>query len=74
MNDDLMKLATNLVSRSYIVQAQSALVSRSKLIKSLLSQRRLPELGWDETSIEQLLQASYHICCISRGAKPQSRH
>lgn len=54
-------LAASLVSKAYIRQAESAITKRRNRIKSLLSQRRLPEAGWDEASIEQLIQVKY-IC------------
>lgn len=49
-------LATTLVSKSYIAQGQQALSTRHRQIKALLSNRRLPEKGWDESTIEMLIQ------------------
>lgn len=60
MDKDELELVGLLVSKSYAQQAQCALSKRRKLIKSLLSERRLPQQGWDETSIEQLLQVTGH--------------
>lgn len=49
-------LATGLVSKRYINQGSQAISRRHKLIKTLLSQRKLPEHGWDDATIEMLLQ------------------
>lgn len=40
-----------------------ALAARRRRVKALLSQRRLPEQGWDEPTIEMLLQVG---CCALR--------
>ena len=45
-----------LVSKTYINQGSQAISRRHKLIKTLLSQRKLPEHGWDDATIEMLLQ------------------
>ncbi|CAG9464896.1 unnamed protein product [Pedinophyceae sp. YPF-701] len=50
-----LELASALVSKAYIQQGGQALRQRAKQIRSLLSERRLPPRGWDETSIETLL-------------------
>ena len=49
-------LACGFVSKSYISQGAQALNARRRQIKALLSSRRLPEEGWDDASIEMLLQ------------------
>jgi O-phospho-L-seryl-tRNASec:L-selenocysteinyl-tRNA synthase len=49
-------LAKQWVSASYINQGAQALAARRKRIKALLSSRRLPEQGWDEATIEMLVQ------------------
>jgi len=49
-------LATGLVSKRYINQGSQAISGRHKLIKTLLSQRKLPDHGWDDATIEMLLQ------------------
>ena len=49
-------LASGLVSATYIQQGQQALAARVNLIKTLLSQRRLPVNGWDDATIEMLIQ------------------
>ena len=48
-------LAEGLVSRAYINQGSQATARRSKLVTSLLSERRLPKDGWDDHSIEAFL-------------------
>ena len=55
MDPDLCNAAFGLVSKRYIDQGSQALVRRKKLIKSLLSERRLPERGWDDANIEMFL-------------------
>ena len=57
MDADNLALAEGLVSAKYVAQGAQALVRRRRLVKALLSERRLPEAGWDEASIEMLLQA-----------------
>ena len=56
MDSETLAIASKLIPESYASQAGAALSSRRKLVKSLLSQRRLPQEGWDEASIEYLLQ------------------
>jgi len=56
MDADNCAAACGLVSRSYITQGEQALARRRRLIKTLLSQRRLPQQGWDDATIEMLLQ------------------
>ncbi len=56
MDADCCEVACGLVSRAYIAQGAQALARRRRLVKTLLSQRRLPEQGWDDATIEMLLQ------------------
>ena len=56
MNSANLDLASSLVSSAYVQQGQQALAARSKLVTTLLSQRRLPIQGWDDANIELLLQ------------------
>ncbi|WIA16718.1 hypothetical protein OEZ85_013372 [Tetradesmus obliquus] len=56
MDADNLQLAASLVSPSYISQGGAALAARRRLVKGLLSNRRLPQEGWDEATIEMLLQ------------------
>ncbi len=48
--------ACSLVSKSYVSQGQQALARRHRLVKTLLSSRRLPDHGWDEPTIEMFVQ------------------
>ena len=57
MDEANLKLASQLVSKSYVDQGGDALRTRRKLISTLLSQRRLPEEGWDEETIELFIKA-----------------
>eukprot|EP00282_Hemiselmis_andersenii_P013489 CAMPEP_0114161842 /NCGR_PEP_ID=MMETSP0043_2-20121206/29169_1 /TAXON_ID=464988 /ORGANISM="Hemiselmis andersenii, Strain CCMP644" /LENGTH=50 /DNA_ID=CAMNT_0001258101 /DNA_START=8 /DNA_END=157 /DNA_ORIENTATION=- len=50
MNTDNFALAAGLISPKYIKQAIDARRCREGMVKSLLSQRRLPEVGWDDTT------------------------
>ena len=45
----------SLVSQAYLSQGTQALQRRRKLIKSLLSERRLPKMPWDDAQVEMLL-------------------
>jgi len=56
MNEENCLLAQNLVSKAYISQGSDALARRNKLIKRLLSNRRLPPEGWDDATIEMFIQ------------------
>ena len=58
MNAANCALANGLVSAAYVQQGQQALTARCNLVKSLLSQRKLPVDGWDDANIEMLLQVS----------------
>jgi|EP00945_MAST-04E_sp_MAST-4E-sp1_P007511 O-phospho-L-seryl-tRNASec:L-selenocysteinyl-tRNA synthase len=53
--DKNKKLAEGLVDAAYVRQGIDALNARHNLVTSLLSQRRMPENGWDDASIEYLL-------------------
>ena len=50
-----LSLAEGLVSSNYVAQGSQALNRRSKLLTSLLSERRLPAKGWDDASIEAFI-------------------
>jgi len=57
MNPENLKLASKIVDSNYIDLASQSLNSRENQIKILLSQRRLPDEGWDDLSIEYFLQS-----------------
>ncbi|OQS06834.1 o-phosphoseryl-tRNA(Sec) selenium transferase-like [Thraustotheca clavata] len=54
-NTKNQKLASELVDEGYIRQGGEALKSHEKRLTTLLAQRRLPEEGWDDLSIQCLL-------------------
>ena len=56
MDQDNCSLAASLVSASYVSQGAQALAKRDKLVKTLLSQRKLPDAGWDEATILKFIQ------------------
>jgi len=58
MNAENCQLAKAFVSTSYVEQGSQALSKRQRLIKALLSQRRLPPDGWDDATIQLFLQVS----------------
>lgn len=55
MDSDNCTLASQLVSANYINQGSQALTRRRKIVKTLLSQRRMPPEGWDDATIELFL-------------------
>lgn len=55
MNAHHFELMKGLINPNYALQAEQARNSRSKLITALLTQRRLPDEGWDEQSIQMFL-------------------
>ncbi|KAG2763157.1 O-phosphoseryl-tRNA(Sec) selenium transferase [Phytophthora cactorum] len=56
MNSASAALAEQLVPGTYVRQGLDAIRSREKLVTTLLAQRRLPDEGWDDASVELLLQ------------------
>lgn len=61
MDQDNLALAGRIVSSLYVSQGGAALAARRRLIKGLLSNRRLPQTGWDEATTEMLLQVGLHF-------------
>ena len=55
MNESNCEVACGLVSKTYINQGLQGLTGRQKLVKAILSSRKLPEKGMDEASIEGLI-------------------
>lgn len=75
MNAANCKLAKGLVSSTYIEQGEQALTARTNLVRTLLSQRQLPEAGWDDASIEAFIQVvllthrlKSSACCTYTGS------
>ncbi|GMF15727.1 unnamed protein product [Phytophthora lilii] len=56
MNRKSAALAEQLVPATYVQQGLDGLRSREKQVTTLLAQRRLPDEGWDDASVELLLQ------------------
>jgi O-phospho-L-seryl-tRNASec:L-selenocysteinyl-tRNA synthase len=56
MNEQNFELAKGLVDGAYINQGAQSLKTRQNLFKVLLSQRKIPEEGWDDETIEYFLQ------------------
>ena len=54
MNQENFELASKIVNANYINQGKSGRAQREKMVKKLLSNRNLPEEGWDDQSIEFL--------------------
>lgn len=68
MNPDNCALAAQgLVSLSYIRQGEQGLARRQRLVKSLLSSRRLPEAGWDEATIEMFIRVRERAAAARAG-------
>ena len=55
MNEANFSLAEGLVSSGYVRQAQQARRARENMVKTLLSQRRMPDAGWDDGTLMRLL-------------------
>ena len=62
MNQQNCALAAQFVSNTYIQQGAEALATRQRLVKTLLSQRRLPQDGWDEDTILLFIKAGGLLC------------
>ncbi|XP_002410195.3 O-phosphoseryl-tRNA(Sec) selenium transferase [Ixodes scapularis] len=56
MNSDNLSLSQKYVKASYIAQASQAIAAHESKITHLLEQGRCPDDGWDDSTIEILLQ------------------
>ncbi|XP_059145302.1 O-phosphoseryl-tRNA(Sec) selenium transferase-like isoform X2 [Physella acuta] len=56
MNTDNLELCGKLIPMAYVSQGSQARVSHENKIKQLLQHRKLPDSGWDNQTIELLLQ------------------
>ncbi|XP_042209525.1 O-phosphoseryl-tRNA(Sec) selenium transferase-like isoform X1 [Homarus americanus] len=56
MNETSMKLAERLVPSTYLKQAADSRVIREKLIRMLVEQRKCPQDGWDDDTIELMVK------------------
>ena len=52
MNEKNFELARNLIPRTYVYQGRDAIRRREKQVTELLSNRKIPEIGWDNQTIE----------------------
>jgi O-phospho-L-seryl-tRNASec:L-selenocysteinyl-tRNA synthase len=51
----LEDLASSLVNGAYVQQGVQSLKSHQSLLKTLLSERRMPEIGWSDGTIQMAL-------------------
>lgn len=63
MDADNCALACGLVSKAYVAQGAQALKQRTKLVKAMLSSRRLPAQGWDDDTIEVFIKVRCPAGC-----------
>ena len=52
MNDKNFELAKDLIPSTYVNQGKDAIKRREHLVMELMSHRKIPEIGWDDESIE----------------------
>src|SRR3990167_3742561 len=55
MNEQNFNLINSLIGKSYQQQGIQAMKQREGLVTTLLSQKKVPEIGWDDLSIKQFL-------------------
>ncbi|GAM23397.1 hypothetical protein SAMD00019534_065720 [Acytostelium subglobosum LB1] len=55
MNPKNIELTKELIKKTYVDQASQAIAQFNSLVTQILSQRRLPEKGWDDKTIEWFL-------------------
>ncbi|RZF43016.1 hypothetical protein LSTR_LSTR014134 [Laodelphax striatellus] len=55
MNSQSFTLAERLIPATYLQQAASSKKARENLIRVLIEQRKWPEEGWDDATIELFL-------------------
>ena len=56
MDPSILELCTDLVSSTYLHQANASRKNVSALIRNLIAQRRIPDEGWPEETIELFLR------------------
>ena len=54
MNDKNFELAKELRPSTYVDQGRDAIKRREKQVTELLSHKKIPEIGWDDQSIEYI--------------------
>eukprot|EP01095_Lingulamoeba_sp_RSL-Kostka_P008900 TRINITY_DN3032_c1_g1_i3.p1 TRINITY_DN3032_c1_g1~~TRINITY_DN3032_c1_g1_i3.p1 ORF type:complete len:118 (-),score=38.36 TRINITY_DN3032_c1_g1_i3:121-453(-) len=55
MNEKNFSLAETIITKRYVNQAKQSKNQLQKQVTTLLSQRKLPEIGWNDYMIEYLL-------------------
>lgn len=63
MNDESFRVASTLINAKYIDQSHQAIKKRQKLFQTLLSQRCMPEKGWDNVSIQAFIDQMSQMDC-----------
>jgi O-phospho-L-seryl-tRNASec:L-selenocysteinyl-tRNA synthase len=56
MDDQCIKLMKQFVPGTYVDSGAASLRTRNKLLRQLLSQRRLPDVGWEDSTIVWMLE------------------
>ena len=52
MNEKNFEYARSLIPATYVNQGRDAIKRRENLVKDLFTHRKIPEIGWDDQSIE----------------------
>lgn len=52
MNDKNFELAKELIPSTYVDQGRDAIKRRENQVTELLSHKKIPDIGWDDQSIE----------------------
>lgn len=52
MNDKNFELAKELIPLTYVDQGRDAIKRRENQVTELLSHKKIPDIGWDDQSIE----------------------
>jgi len=73
MESDGIEVIKGLINPGYATLGEQARNSRTKLITSLLTHRKLPATGWDDASIELFLQEVGAFEQTTAGADRESR-
>ena len=54
MNDKNFELAMELIPSTYVDQGRDAIKRRENQVTELLSHKKIPDIGWDDQSIEYI--------------------
>ncbi len=63
MNDESFRVASHLINSKYIDQSYQAIQKRQRQFQTLLSQRCMPDVGWDDLSIQILIDQLSQMDC-----------